>query len=120
MSFSSEMRQVALDQMTELGNPCILTQISYGEYDPATGKTQEVNLEIPTYYAPTKKMSAFFGMDGINTGLAGFNETKVIVPWVGQAIDTTWKFNNNDITHVEEISAQGDIIVYNLTIAEDQ
>ena len=117
--FSKDMRRVALDLMKELGNPCVLSKIDVGDYNTLTGETLDMVAKYETFSAPTKNVSVMFGNSGQNTGLSGFADDRVTVPWVGCEIDTTWLFNGNDITQVEPVSTEGDIVVYNLTVAED-
>ncbi len=117
-SFSNSMRQVAVGLMTELGNSCVLTQVTPGDYDPTTGKTAETVVEYNTYCAPVKQMGVVFGDNGINTNLSGFDQNSVSIPWLGVVVDATWLFNGQNITKVEPVSAQDDIIIYNLSVGE--
>jgi hypothetical protein len=116
--FSNAMRQVAVDLMKQLGNPCVLTKVTYGDYDPLTGTTSESKIEIPTFSAPIKKVSVLFSQNGEGTNLNAFDSDRVSIPWVGQPVDTTWLFNGFNITAIEPISAQGDIIIYNISVGE--
>ena len=117
-SFSSRMRAVALRLITKLGDPCTLTRITKGQYNPTTGTTGEAKFDISTFSAQSSKMSESFGASGINTNLVGFNDKTVVVPWINYDIDTTWKHNGNNITSVSSVSSQGDIVIYTLTIGE--
>jgi hypothetical protein len=112
------MRQVAVELLTELGDPCVLSYVVYGNYDPATGKTQETVTDIATFSSSVRNATILFGNDGQNTGLEGFSSNKVIVPYINQDIDTTWKYNGYDITAVSPISTQGMVVAYTLTVAE--
>lgn len=117
-SFSNSMRQVATDLTTSLGNPCTLTKVTKGDYVVGAGASPEEKEEYSTYSAPVKKVSQDFGQMGINTNLGGFDDNKVIVPWIGLEIDETWLYNDNNIIKVEPISTQGDVIIYTITVGE--
>lgn len=117
-TFSDSMRQVATDLVTKLGNPCTLTKITKGEYIPSLGETPVSKKEYPTYSAPVKKVSQDFGQMGINTNLGGFDDNKVIVPWIGLEIDETWRYNDMNIVKVEPTKTQGDIVIYTITVGE--
>jgi len=118
-AFSKEMRKVAKDLMKELGNPCVLVKVEVGAYDPLTGRTVKDTQTFNTFSAPYKHVSVLFGSDGINTNLSGFNDNKVTVPWVGYPIDTAWTYDGQDITKVEAVESQGDVIIYTITLSED-
>ena len=117
-TFSTGMRSVATRLITKLGNPCTLTKVTKGQYDPLTGLTSEAEVPIKTFSAPVKKVSDEFGLMGMNTNLTGFSTNKIIVPWIGQEIDTTWKYNNDNITAIESVRSQGDIVIYTITVGE--
>ncbi len=117
-TFSDSMRQVATDLVTKLGNPCTLTQIRKGAYIPDLGETPVIKKPYTTYSAPVKKVSQDFGQMGINTNLVGFDDNKVIVPWIGQEIDATWLYNGYNILSVAPVETQGDIVIYTITIGE--
>ena len=118
MAFSDDMRIVATDLMTSLGNPCTLTKVTKGEYNPQIGKQPESKKDFATYSAPVKKISSQFGQIGINTNLGGIDDNKVIVPWIGQEIDKSWLYNGNNIISVEATETQGVVIIYTITIGE--
>ena len=117
-SFSTRMRGTATRLITKLGNSCVLTKVTEGAYIASLGKTETSELDIPTFSASIKKSSDIFSLTGTNTNLIGFNDNKVIVPWIGQEIDTSWKYNGNNIISVEPIKTQDEIIIYTLTIGE--
>ena len=117
-AFSTTMRGVATDLMTSLGNPCTLTKVTKGVYSPITGQTEDTQVVIGTFSAPVKKVSQIFGQTGINTNLTGFDDNKVIIPWIGQEIDSTWLYNDNNILSVEETESQGEIIIYTIAVGE--
>lgn len=117
-TFSNRMRSVATDLITKLGNPCTLTKATQGQYNTITGETGNAEEVIATYSAPVKKLSEEFSQLGINTNLTGFSSNKVIVPWVGEKITETWKYNDNNIITVEPIETQGDVVIYTITIGE--
>lgn len=117
-AFSDSMRTVATDLITQLGNPCTLTKVVKGDYVVSVGDAPEEKTDYSTYSAPVKKISYDFGQMGINTNLTGFNDNKVIVPWIGQEIDSTWLYNGNNILTVEETRTQGDIVIYTITVGE--
>lgn len=116
--FSDSMRAVAVDLLSQLGNPCTLSKVTKGDYIPAIGRSPEEKETFNTFSAPVKKVSQDFGQMGINTNLAGFDDNKVIVPWIGQEIDATWQYNGNNILKVEPVQTQGDIIIYTITVGE--
>lgn len=117
-AFSDSMRTVATTLLGQLGNPCTLTKVSKGEYVVTAGRSPEEKTEYSTYSAPVKKVSQDFGQLGINTNLSGFDDNKVIVPWIGQEIDSTWLYNGHNIIKVEPVETQGDIIIYTITVGE--
>lgn len=116
--FSTAMRGVAVTLTTQLGNPCVLTKITKGEYQPTLGKSPQVKENIDTFSAPAKQMSEQFGQAGINTNLSGFYDNKVIVPWIGQEIDATWLYNGNNILSVSPVETQGEIVIYTIEVGE--
>ena len=117
-TFSTRMRSVATRLITKLGDPCTLTKITKGQYNPTTGTTSEAEEDFSTFSAQSSKVSEAFGSNGINTNLVGFDDTTVVVPWIGQEIDELWKYNGSNIISVSSVSSQGDIVIYTLTIGE--
>ena len=117
-AFSNTLRDVATKLITDLGNPCVLTRITKGSYIPSLGETPISKKEYPTFSAPVKKVSVAFGQTGINTNLGGFDDNKVIVPWIGQEIDETWRYDDMNIVKVEPTRTQGDIVIYTITVGE--
>tara|TARA_R110000772_G_scaffold5454_1_gene19461 strand:- start:13614 stop:13982 length:369 start_codon:yes stop_codon:yes gene_type:complete len=117
-AFSTSMRATATKLVTDLGNPCILTKITKGSYIPSLGETPVSKKNYSTYSAPVKKISQDFGQMGINTNLGGFDDNKVIVPWIGMEIDETWRYNDMNIIKVQPTETQGDIVIYTITIGE--
>ena len=118
-TFSTGMRQTALRLITKLGNPCIVEKITRGGYNTALGKTEEAIQTFNTFSAPSKDISINFGRDGKNTNLAGFDEGKVSIPYLGinQDMDETWTYNGEAIKTVEKIEAQGEVIIFIITVA---
>lgn len=117
-TFSTSMRTVALNLLTQLGNPCTLTKTTLGQYNPQTGATGRSDEEIKTFSAPEKVVSENFGEVGINTNLVGFSDNKVVIPWIGQEIDETWLYNGNNITSISPTETQGDVVIYTITVGE--
>ena len=117
-AFSDSMRAVATELTTTLGNPCILTKVTKGEYVVSIGKSPTETTDYSTFSAPVKKVSQDFGQMGINTNLSGFDDNKVIVPWFGQTIDKTWLYNGNNIVSVAPIETQGDVVIYTIEVGE--
>ena len=119
-AFSDDMRATVLELCEELGNSCTLFKNTAGTgYDPTTGQTAHGTVEsYPTFSAQYNKFAISFGGDGQNTNLAGLYSDKVIVPWIGQEIDTTWLYDASNITDVSFIESDNDIIYYTLTIGE--
>ena len=117
-AFSDNMRGVATTLMTNLGNPCVLTRVTKGDYVVSAGQAPLEKEDFDTYSAPVKKVTMDFGQGGINTNLDGFNDNKVIIPWFGQEIDKSWLYNGNNITSVAPTETQGDVVIYTLTIEE--
>ena len=118
-TFSTKMRTVALNLITKLGNPCTLEKVTRGGYNPSLGKTEKAIQPFNTFSAPAKSISVFFDRDGPNTNLAGFDEGKVSIPYLGinQIMDETWTYNGEAIKTVEPIEAQGEIIIFIITVA---
>ena len=116
--FSQEMRQLAKDLCRELGNKSVLTKVTAGDYDPATGKTTQVKKDTIVYTAQNNRISAFLPMDGQNTNLQGFSESGQLVPWFGEEIDTTWLFDGNNISGVGDIKSQNEVIAYIISVGE--
>ncbi len=118
MSFATDMLSVAVNLCTELGNSCVLTKNVAGAYDPATGETPQTATTINTFSAPVKKMSDIFPLNGSNTNLSGFDDNKVIIPYPGEEIDSTWLYNGNNVISVEPIMTQNQIIIYTISVGE--
>ena len=114
--FSTNMRKVANDLCKELGNACVLSQVTTGSYDPALGKSPVIKTDFATYSAQDKRLSQQFGLGGNNTNLEGFSNEDILVPWFGYEIDTTWQYNGQNITSVSDLKAQDDIIVFNISV----
>ena len=117
-AFSTSMRKVATGLCKKLGNSCVLTKATPGQYNPVTGKTDEVSQDFPIYSAQNSKASLMFGMSGDNTNLSGFDDEGVIIPWFGHKIDTTWLYNGSNILSVSEIMSQDDVIIYTIQVGE--
>lgn len=118
-AFSDDMRQTVVELCEELGNSCVLNKPLTGTgYDPAIGETANTFRPFNTFSAQYNKFAVTFGNDGQNTNLSGIYQDRVIVPWIGEKIDTTWKYNDNNILDVSFIESDNDIIYYTLTIGE--
>lgn len=117
-TFSTRMRAVATRLITKLGDPCTLTKVTKGQYDPDLGTTGEAKEDFASYSAQVSKVSQSFGDAGFNTNLVGFDDTSVVVPWIGEEIDETWEYNGSNITSVSSVSSQGNIVIYTLGIGE--
>jgi len=117
--FSTRMRTVAFNLIIKRGNSCTLSKVTVGTYDPTAGKSGEAIKVINTHSAPSKSINIVFGSDGPNTGLTGFNESKVTVPYLGvnEIIDETWLYNDKEILRVEPVETEDDIIVFDITVA---
>ena len=118
-AFSSGMRTVALNLITKLGNSCTLEKVIKGSYNTELGKTEEAIQVFNAFSAPAKDISVMFDRDGVNTNLSGFDEGKVTIPYlsVNQEIDETWRYNGSEISTVEKLESQDEVIVFILTIA---
>ena len=119
-AFSSDMRQVAKDLCRELGNNCVLTKITTGAYDPSLGKSVETTVDYPVYSAQSSYFSRMFATNGDNTNLSGFNDEIVTVPWFGEVIDTTWRYDGAEISNVSAVKSQNDIIIFNITLHKQE
>ena len=116
MSFASEMAQLVVDLTKELGNPCILTKVVAGVYDPLTGETPPASTQmIPTFSAPASDISALFSRDGENTNLGGFSNKNVMIPYFAD-IDTGWQFDGQNILTLEPIKTQGEAVAYEISV----
>ncbi len=119
-AFSQEMRQVVIDLTKELGNPCVLTKVTKGTYDPLTGTTPpSATITINTFSGPNSMMSEMFGRDGPNTNLDGFNSESVIIPFFA-GVDKSWLYDGQNILSVAPLKTQGDIVAYNITIGRKE
>lgn len=118
-TFSPRMRTTAEELITEFGSACVLTKVEKGQYVASLGRAPEVTTDYDTFSAPAKIMSHQFGLEGPNTNLSGFDTEDVTIPWFGQVIDKTWLYNNSNIVSVKATEAQGDVIIYTLSIATD-
>lgn len=119
-AFSQQMKQVVIDLTKELGNPCILTKVGKGVYDPVTGTTPPAATQtVNTFSGPNSMMSEMFGRDGENTNLMGFNSESVIIPFFA-GFDETWLFDGQNITSVAPLKTQGDIVAYNIEIGRKE
>ena len=114
-AFSNDMRRMAKSLIKELGNACVLTKVTPGQYDPATGKTAEVRQDISTFSAQSNAFNRTWGSDGQNTNLAGFDDETVTVAWFGQVIDETWLYDGAAISEVRPVMTQDDIVIFNIT-----
>jgi hypothetical protein len=120
MSFSTDMQQVVIDNLSELGNDCILTKVTIGEYNPTLGKSVDTNIAVNTYCTASKdttdSLMALAGNKNFN--MSGFGSSKQMIPFqVGYDIDATWNFNGEQITSIEKIEAQNNVIAYILSIS---
>jgi hypothetical protein len=114
--FSQEMRQLVVDLTKELGNPCTLTKVVTGVYDPLTGETPPASTQmIPTFSAPSSDMSIAFSRDGENTNLGGFSNNNVMIPYFDN-VDTGWLFDGQNILTLEPIKTQGEIVAYEISV----
>jgi len=116
-AFSDGMSATAKRLIIKLGSPCILTKVTEGEYNPTAGATNTAKEEFNVHSAPAKTMSEQFGQSGTNTNLDGFETEDVTVYWFGQVIDKSWLYNGEKITKIKSTKAQGDVIIYTLSIA---
>ena len=118
--FSQEMKKVVLDLTKELGNPCQLTNITKGIYDPLTGTTTPAATRIiNTFSGPNSMMNEIFGRDGGNTNLDGFNSENVIIPYHA-GLDQGWLFDGNNILDISPLKTQGEIVAYNIRIGRKE
>lgn len=117
-TFSDGMRTVATNLTAKLGNPCTMTKVTVGEYITSIGESPKELDYFATFSAPVKKITMDFGQMGTNTNLSGFDDNKVIIPWFGEEVDTTWLYNGHNITTVAPTDTQGDVVIYTLTIEE--
>ncbi len=117
--FSTKMRTVSFNLITKLGNSCTVSKVTTGGYNSSIGEIEEAIEEFNTYSVPTKNISVIFKSEGMNTNLAGFDEGKVTIPYLGvnEIMDETWLYNGQAITSVEPIESQNEIIVFNLVVA---
>ena len=110
------MKNVVIDLTTQLGNPCVLTKVTKGVYNPATGETPPAaTVTINTFSAPASDMSQVFGLDGENTNLDGFSSTAVLIPFFA-GIDKGWLFNGQNITSLAPLKTQGEIVAYTIDV----
>ena len=118
-AFSTKMRTVANNLITKLGNPCTVEKVIRGGYNASIGKTEEAIQVFNTFSAPAKDISVSFGQTGTNTNLSGFDTGKVSIPYlaINQVMDETWTYNGEAIDTVELIESQGEIIIFNITVA---
>jgi len=115
-AFSQEMAQVVIDLTKELGNPCTLTKVVKGTYNPTTGETPPSSVQtINTFSAPASYLSQMFSRDGENTNLDGFDDAAVIIPFFA-GIDKGWLYDNQNILTLGPLKTQGQIVAYNITV----
>jgi len=118
--FSNDMKKLVVDLTKQLGNPCVLTKVVKGVYDPLTGVTPPASTQtISTYSAPASMMSETFGRDGENTNLDGFNSESVLIPYFA-GLDKGWLFDGQNIMSIAPIKTQGDIVAYNISIGRKE
>ena len=119
-AFSDDMRQTVVELCQELGNSCTLFKPSpAAHYNPMTGETTGGTVEsFDTYSAQYDKFAVSFGNDGQNTNLSGLESERVIIPWFGHKVDTTWQYNGHNITDVSFIESDNDIIYFTLSVGE--
>ena len=115
-AFSDRLRATSLSLCKQYGEAVELKKVTPGEYDPITGETSSTEQVIKTFASQTSKMNESFSLDGTNTNLSGFDTEDYIIPWPGEVIDTTWMFNDANITHVNSTSANGDVIIYTISV----
>jgi hypothetical protein len=115
-AFSQEMKQLVIDLTRELGNPCTLTKVTKGVYDPLTGETPpSATQTITTFSAPAQDMTQAFGSDGENTNLDGFDSEAVMIPFF-PGIDKGWLYDGQNITSLAPLKTQGEIVAYNISV----
>ncbi len=115
MSFSLDMRQVVIDLLTQLGNTAVLSKVTICDYDPESGSNLETKEEINTFSTALKDTadSLLSLADNQNFNMSGFGEAKKMIPYQdGYEIDTTWLLNDNQITSIDEIKSQDNVIAY--------
>jgi len=118
--FSTEMRKVVVDLTKELGNPCVLTKVVKGAYDPLTGESAPSSTQtINTFSGPNSLVSQIFDNSGENTNLDGFNSESVIIPYF-EGVDKGWLYDGQNIVSADPIKTQGDIVAYTLTIGRKE
>jgi len=119
-SFSSDMRVTVLELCQELGNSCVVSKPSAtAVYNPTTGEsTGGAGVSFNTYSAQYDKFFVSFGSDGTNTNLSGLMSERVIIPWFGHMVDTTWLYNGHNITDVSFIESDDDILYFTLSVGE--
>lgn len=119
-SFSQDMRQVVKELTEELGNKCLMFKPSpASSYDPMTGgQTNDTWTQFATTSVQYDKFSIPWGSDGANTNLSGIQGEKVIIPWFGEKVDTTWRYNYNNITDVSYIESDNEILYFILGVGE--
>jgi len=119
-AFSDDMRDVVTELCAELGNSCTVSKVTVGSgYDPTTGTTATGTQEdFQTHSAQYNKFAVVFGQDGQNTNLSGFESERVIIPWFGHVVDTTWLYDGHNITDVSTIESDNDILYFTLSIGE--
>ena len=114
------MQDVVTDLTKKLGNSCTLThKHGAGGYDPTAGETTTATVDTyPTHSAQYNKFAVVFGTDGANTNLSGMESERVIIPWFGHMVDTTWEYNGHNITDVSQIESDNEVIYFTLTVGE--
>lgn len=119
-AFSNEMKQTVIELLTELGNPCTLTNVTKGVYDPLTGVTPpSATQTINTFSGPNSFISEMFGRDGENTNLDGFNSESVLIPYHA-GIDLGWLYDGQNILSLSPLKTQGEIVAYNVSIGRKE
>ena len=119
-AFSNEIKNMVVALTKELGNPCVLTKVVKGTYDPLTGVTPPASTQtINTFSAPASLMSEVFNSDGENTNLDGFNSEAVLIPYFA-GLDKGWLYDGQNIVSFAPLKTQGDIVAYNLTVGRKE
>jgi hypothetical protein len=118
-AFSQRLRKTALRLCKQYGEPCVLSKLTPGVYDPDTGETPNTVVTHNTFSVPTNKFNLVFPNNGENTNLAGFETESLIIPYFNDdSFDETWLYNGDNITNITKTSAQDEIIIYEITVGE--
>ncbi len=118
--FSNQIKQLVIDLTKELGNPCTLTNVTKGTYDPVTGTTPPAATQtINTFSGPNSLLSEVFNRNGENTNLDGFNSESVIIPFFA-GVNKGWLYDGQNILTIAPLKTQGEIVAYNITIGRKE